>query len=524
MLQYIINTSIIWLAGLLLYEWLLCRESFHQYNRLLLLVFLAAGLLLPLAKTDSLMPARNHVLRQSAERAYVLKETVLAPVFAAPAPSEAGHAAYSAAAPAKAARGYGPILWGLYLAGALVGLLFVAREAFHLLHLYAAGVKSYEHGCRIIETGSDHGPFSFFNLVFVKSRAAYSDAQWTLIMAHEKEHSRQLHSLDNVLLIALRIVFWVHPLPHLYYKRLRTVHEFQADRAAAADTTGYGNFLIEQSLLRGGSVLTHSINRSPIKSRIAMLTEKRSPRPRLLKYLAALPLAFMLVLLCTQTSLSRKRSSSNTAYFRNNEVKFDSRKAYPVWYLGVLEKQRNSFVYPPLPDSIPVGDVLTGTTKMIAVRVDTIPVTLNGEPIFGNEAKYKPYNHDAAYTAPVFENASAAADIEQYLLSQLQTELNALENGVYVFDVSNVVVDRQGNIAYYEAGGIRPIMAGGYQPVISDELQKSIDHKIAELLDHVLKCKPALKDGKPVNVRLETGLHVIEVYKHKARLSEQGGC
>lgn len=521
MLQYIINASIIWLAALLLYEWLLRKEHFHQYNRVFLLVSLVAGLLLPLAKPDSLIPTGSHALRRPAAEVYELKKTLFINEPAAVAAPSGTSPSVARATPS----GFNPqpILWFVYFAGVSAGLLFVTRELLYLLRLYRRGRKRGEDGCLVVETGEVHSPFSFFNLVFVGSRAAYNDDQWRLLMAHEKEHSRRLHSLDNLLLILLRIVCWFHPLPHIYYRRLRTVHEFQADRAAAAGSEGYGAFLIEQSMLRGAPVLTHSINRSPIKSRIAMLTAAKATRARLLKYLAIIPLSLFLVLFCTKTSFSRKGdSNSNRAHFKGNEIELSNRKAYPDWYLGVLEKQKNSFVYPPQPDSIPVEDLRTGRRQMMAVPVETVPVAINGKPIFGNEPRFKPSNGGVVYTAPVLEEAGK--DLEQFLFSKLRDDVSKLEDGIYTFGVSNVVIDEQGRIAYYETKGISHVGPRDLVPAISEGLKKPIDQKTVDVLESGLHFRPALKDGKPANVRLDFELHQIEVKGHTARLREPVGC
>jgi len=264
MLQYITNTSIIWLACLLLYQLFLKKESFHQFNRIFLMGSLIAGLLLPVANLNSMLPATSNALFQPAAQVYEIKkamqvkqiEEISAPIATVDNTLETA-------------------LWIIYLAGVFAGLIIIAFEVLTLFRLYIHGSKHSEQGCTIVETGKEHSPFSFFNIVFIRSREDYSHAQWTLLIAHEKEHSRQLHVADNLVLILLRIVCWFNPLPHLYFKKVRILHEFQADRAAATDTADYGFFLLEQNLLQGAPILTHSFNYSPIKIRIAMLTRKK---------------------------------------------------------------------------------------------------------------------------------------------------------------------------------------------------------------------------------------------------------
>jgi bla regulator protein BlaR1 len=272
MLQYLINTTITWLACLLIYEVLLRKESFHKYNRIYLLTALAIGLLLPAVQLDNVLPATttNPTFAEPTKQVYEIRNTIQAKQVTI------------SAEPANYNVESG--LWAIYLLGALVGLIIIAREGVHLFSLYNKGRKTVEGNSTIVETGKNHSAFSFFNIIFLNSKAGYNAEQWALLMAHEKEHGRQLHSVDNILLLLLRILFWFHPLPHIYFTRLRVVHEFQADRAAATDIHHYSTFVLEQCLLKGTPLLTHSFNYSPIKKRIAMLTGAKSKRTKVSGY------------------------------------------------------------------------------------------------------------------------------------------------------------------------------------------------------------------------------------------------
>jgi beta-lactamase regulating signal transducer with metallopeptidase domain len=520
MLQYFINTSLIWLACLLVYELLLRKERFHQYNRIYLLASLAAGLLLPAANLNTLMATNTDVLRQPAQKVYEIKKQVYQPSVPISAPpARISQNTQASASPDQNMPAL-MLLW-IYLAGVIAGLVLVARELFKLGRLYAAGSKTKELSCAIIETGKAHCPFSFFNIVFVGNRSDYSPEQWTLLLTHEKEHGRQLHSLDNLLMIALRIAFWFHPLPYIYYRRLRIVHEYQADNVAAANPAVYGAFLLEQSMLRGAPILTHSFNYSPIKNRIAMLTGSKTTRARLLKYLTVIPLSLGLILFCTQVSFSGEASTKmSITHFNGNEITMEKYNAYPSWYYDVLEKQKTVFLYTPQPDSIPFKDWRTGAVTMIAVREQTRPATINGKPVFSDDPLYKLAHPEVAYVKPMFRGPKN--DLDQYLFSSLHDELNKLPDGVYILQVNNLVVDQTGSIAYYEAKGILP--DSDDTPVIDDNLKSAINEKLSQLLDSHLKFKPASRNGEPVNVQLQLNAHRVEVKNHAAVLVARGGC
>jgi hypothetical protein len=87
----------------------------------------------------------------------------------------------------------------IYLAGLFISLLLLGHEIVKLVGLYRAGNKSFEQGYTLVKTGKIHSPFSFFRIIFTGHKQDYNSAQWALLMAHEKEHGRLLHSLDNLL-------------------------------------------------------------------------------------------------------------------------------------------------------------------------------------------------------------------------------------------------------------------------------------------------------------------------------------
>ncbi|MBS1587521.1 MAG: M56 family metallopeptidase [Bacteroidetes bacterium] len=512
MLQYLINTTIIWLACLLFYELLLRKESFHRYNRMYLLGSLAAGLLLPLLHLDSLMPANDATFLSPVKHVYQFRNTIQVSTAPTHAISVTESASYTSL-----------ILWSLYLAGVVTGLALLMREAILLFHLYKNGHKSVESSGTLIETGKEHSPFSFFNLLFVAGRATYNDAQWQLIVAHEREHARRLHSVDNLLLILLRIAFWFHPLPHIYYKRLRMLHEFQADEVAT-DANSYGAFLLEQNMLQAAPLLALSLHYSPIKKRILMLTKAKSTRPRLLKYLAALPLAAGLLVCCTAVGFPGNDPGKNkTLRFKGNEITFGDLKVIPFEAREKVAKQRAMFPLMVAPDSVSVFDRRSNMDKMIYVPSEQVPVALNGEAIYGKETQYWLASGETDYTAPTFDAPTRSLD--EYLFARLRPELNKLENGTYIYNIDRMVVSAAGKLAYYEPRGLEIYMSPEeHQPKLDKGLVQNINQKLAEAIAAPLNFKPALKNGKPVNVRISLGNWAIEVKDHKAKLVDRGGC
>ena len=60
MIQYLINTSIVWLAFILLFE-LLKNRSHYQLNRMYLILGVVAGVIIPLINFNILSPASQPI-------------------------------------------------------------------------------------------------------------------------------------------------------------------------------------------------------------------------------------------------------------------------------------------------------------------------------------------------------------------------------------------------------------------------------------------------------------------------------
>lgn len=514
MLQYFINVSICWLVCLMLYDLWLRNEPYHQYNRMYLLLSLLAGLYIPTLQFAKMNVIKTNTYVQPTMQVYETNKNIAI---------EQVHqwTSVSSNTPFELST----ILWLVYLIGIVVGVLMIVFEMIRIFRMYKSGIKSVESGCVIIETNQGHAPFSLFKLLFVHSKELYSPAQWHFLLNHEKEHARQRHIIDNVFLIILRIACWFNPLPTLYFKRLRLIHEFQADHVAATHTQTYGAFLLEQHLLQGAPSIAHSFNDSPIKKRIKMLLKSNKTSKNQLKYLSILPLFLILLAFCAETTNSQSASKQgDVIHFNGNEIGLGIFKVIPYEYEMTLQQQRKMFLNVVIPDSLPIKDMRSGLTSMQALQLDTLPMTLNGKKIYGNESQYK-LSADQSYDRePQF--SSATKNIEQYLFSQMQQSLAQLPTGQYFFSLRNAVLDEKGKLVYYEQEGIGIYASSSDEsmPVIDDKVKKSILLKLQSVLTQSANIQPAYKGNQAVPVRLELGKYIIQVKDHKAQLVERGGC
>ncbi|RYZ15969.1 MAG: hypothetical protein EOP49_52320 [Sphingobacteriales bacterium] len=308
------------------------------------------------------------------------------------------------------------------------------------------------------------------------------------------------------------------------------VHEFQADKAAGADTAVYGSFLIEQSVLRSAPLLTHSFNYSPIKNRIAMLTGKRSARARMLKYLAVMPLSVALILCCTKTSFSEQGGDLNaeTVAFKGSVVTFEAVKLLPwSFYQKLQQQQKDLFVYSSLPDSVLDRDPVSHEFKMHLVQKDRVPVSINGEPVYGNEdvnaypflSNNLPKYAGAQFTIPY--DRTTLQSLDQYLFAKLEKDLSKLGDGAYYLGLDKVIINDEGQVAYYEFKGLHT--PTNHQ--IREDLRNNIDGKLKAILDGPLQLLPAEMEGRKVHVRYRANGYRFHVKDHKAVLEVgNGGC
>lgn len=477
MAQYLLNVTAIWLLSLLIFDLLLRKESYHSYNRLYLVATLLCGIFLPLIhwRDQTVIYGQNNAVQNAVE----IKARIADNVNISNVHTNWQH-----------------YLLYLYIAGVVISLLFFIAELVKLLMLYRRGKMSIEGAWTIIETGGNHAPFSIFNYTFVSSKAQYTAEQWNIILTHEQLHSMAFHFVDLLLIQIVRILFWFHPLVYVYQRRLLMLHEYQADRVSAVQPRLYGQFLIEQAMLDRAPAVSHSFSFSPVKSRIGMLSKKSSAIAKS-KLLLAVPLTLVCLLLFTENSFSAKFSrDGNIVKYRDNVIELSP---------------------PPAPDTVVIMDPSTGQKRTLVTRMDSHPTKLNGKKIYRSDD----LNVMNTMGGPMTNVPSLSGDgIKEYLLSNLSSELSKLEDGYYMLNVNNVVINENGAVVYYEYGGLKGtsnVYPPQPHPEIDSATSDAIGKRIGELLDNAPKHDPAHYKGNSVPF-LVTGvvfLNPFQIKNHK---------
>ena len=179
----------------------------------------------------------------------------------------------------------------IYWAGAVAAFLFSGLCYVRLWRLLRRGGRVRGEGWTGILTDEPVEPFSVGRFV-VMSREDYR--AFPLIRLHEQRHVRVRHTWDEVLMQALTMLFWFHPLVWLLRKDLREQHEFQADEGVlqqGIDAKTYQLLLVRKSVGAKAWAMASGFRHCSLKKRVTMMLRKRTNQWRRLGLLMALPLA-----------------------------------------------------------------------------------------------------------------------------------------------------------------------------------------------------------------------------------------
>jgi TonB family protein len=271
LLPYVIKSAACLGILYIFYRAFLSRDTFFGLNRFFLLFAGVISLLIPVIPFD-------RILKQPVNTVAVFLDTVTV----GPGGGEKFQQQVSG----------GPgILTLVYLAGAAVVLGMFLVRIIQMMLLVRRSSPGKGRGYRLMFFNRDISPFSFFNMIFLSSRMAEHDDLQT-ILAHERVHIRQAHSLDLVLAEILVVVQWFNPFAWLIRQELRNIHEYLADDGVISNGTPipeYQQLVLDETMGIQVNRLANNFKISQVKNRIIMMTKKRSGYWSRGKALLALP-------------------------------------------------------------------------------------------------------------------------------------------------------------------------------------------------------------------------------------------
>lgn len=283
-LLYIGKAAILIAVFYLFYRLLMERETFHRFNRAILLLSVLIAFILPLCEIN-------------------LHKTVVA----ASMPVTDGAVVADSQSATERGGIYNPFLWLflIYLAGIVFKLLHTAISIYRLNRLISQCEQHPQaDGTTIAVCAQNIAPFSWWNTI-VFSRRDYQ-LQDSALLVHERAHINSYHSFDLLLMELAIALQWFNPAIWLIGSELRAVHEYEADASVLSggvDAHHYLNLLMDRANAKLECKLANAISQQTLKKRFQMMARHRSKPSRLLKVLYLLPVVAITLALNAQTMI-----------------------------------------------------------------------------------------------------------------------------------------------------------------------------------------------------------------------------
>ncbi|WP_417860154.1 M56 family metallopeptidase [Winogradskyella sediminis] len=271
-MEYLLKASTVIVLMYFFFHIFLKKETFFEHNRWFLLTGLLLALILPLIVIPIYVPIPPIVTPTT--------------TFISAAPSN-----LVVTEPAATFNWLSliPIVYGI---GLTVFVIQFILQFSSLILLLLKNPKRKDQQYTYVIVNNKISPFSFFKWI-VYNPDAYKAEELQLIIAHEKVHVNQWHSIDILLTQLACVIFWFNPLIWYYRKEVRQNLEYIADlncQNSPQTKKDYQHLLLKTSVANHSTLLSNNFYNSSIKKRILMLNKSRSNKKNQFKYLLILPL------------------------------------------------------------------------------------------------------------------------------------------------------------------------------------------------------------------------------------------
>ena len=305
-LIHILKSSACLALFYLCYRMLLSKETFHRFNRILLLSIIMLSFLLPFIEvTMQKMPEMTvfFLLLEEAMETY-----------------ETQHLDVLAETPNRFP--WNTLIFSVYVSGTLFFLLRHAWSIGRMLCLLRTcrkeeredGITLYIHQAKV-------APFSWMKLMAISEEDLEKHSE--AILAHERAHIRNHHSWDLLLAQACVFLQWFNPAAWLLKKELQTIHEYEADEYVirnGMDASTYLLSMIEKTVGTRLFTIANNFNQSLLAKRVTMLNKAKSCPWARLKYLYVLPISALAIVAFARSEVSNPFMPSNNQLQYLNEM------------------------------------------------------------------------------------------------------------------------------------------------------------------------------------------------------------
>ncbi len=295
------------------YRLLLSKETFHRFNRIVLLGTAALSFVLPLC-------------------VITLRKVVVLPAMPSTADAIVGETTGTVTMAPEVSQPIWPIiLCCIFASGALFVLTKVIVSIIGIRRIISSGSsQTLESGETLIITETDTAPFSWMKYIVI-SREDY-ESGYSQILTHEKAHIALRHSWDILFVDIITALQWFNPAIWMLKADLRALHEFEADDAvlrSGADIKEYQYLLIRKAVSKSGYSVANSFNHSTLKARITMMLNKKSSRMSAWKALYVIPLVGISLAATAETRVDYRYEDQQPEAVADTLKGKDSEKSFP---------------------------------------------------------------------------------------------------------------------------------------------------------------------------------------------------
>ncbi len=267
-LIYIVKVAAITAVFYLFYRLMLSRDTWHRFNRIMLLATAILSFALPVC----IITLHKTQLIETPLSSVDTADTVLMQE--------------------QSAVWWQIALLVVYLIGVLAVLVrtFISILSVRRV-IKQASVEVLPDGNEVYIMQGNGASFSWMGHIVI-SREDW-DCGNTAIIKHEQAHVRLHHSTDVLIVDIITAAQWFNPAIWMLRTDLRAVHEFEADDNVLRDGTdlrSYQYLLISKAAAMSGYTIANNFNHSILKNRIFMMEKEKTTAGRAWKALWILPL------------------------------------------------------------------------------------------------------------------------------------------------------------------------------------------------------------------------------------------
>ncbi|PIB37078.1 hypothetical protein BFP72_17540 [Reichenbachiella sp. 5M10] len=381
------------------------------------------------------------------------------------------------------------IVLSLYIIVSCIALGAFLYQLLKIIQLSLDAQRLNEYPNSTIFMTESHPSFSFFQLIFINKCEAEHARDKHQIIAHEKVHSQQWHSLDMIILYLSRAVFWFNPIIWFYKNSQQETHEYLVDQEIikCEDKSSYQQ-LLAQMTIRTIYASGNYFAKSKTIKRINMMNEKLKKTHWLKTSTAIISFTLLsVVMACNDDIINVVDSAEMVAQIPENaQNELDRLRAeYPDQKFNYLQidAPKNNIAIEELgidPNTVQWIDVNKHENK--------IGLILVANENFEQLVEYKKSEDgifDIVEDQPMPQGGME--EFYQYIAQNMKYPLAARDAGVEGIVFVQFIVDTEGNIT--EAQVLKGIGNG-------------CDAEALRVVQNSQKWKPGMQDGKAVNVKM----------------------